>query len=110
LTIDALKGVRGEGEFETAPPRQFLEKLVNKNAIKPKISEPPLAIFSETLDPDLGIFAKTSSTPRPPPWILNPCASMFLTVKVSISTYFMFYLSKTVDGAFNFITLGTGWN
>jgi hypothetical protein len=32
------------------PPEQILEKLVNKNAIKPKIGGHPLAIFPETLD------------------------------------------------------------
>jgi hypothetical protein len=33
--------------------------------IKPKIGGPPLAIFSETLDPPpFGILAKTSSTPH----------------------------------------------
>jgi hypothetical protein len=34
------------------PPRQIFEKLVNENAIKPKIGgPPPQAIFPETLDP-----------------------------------------------------------
>jgi hypothetical protein len=33
------------------PPRQIFEKLVNKNAIKPKIGGPPQATFPETLDP-----------------------------------------------------------
>jgi hypothetical protein len=45
------------------PPRQIFKKLVNKNAIKHKIGGPPLAIFPETLDPSLGILAKTSRTP-----------------------------------------------
>jgi hypothetical protein len=60
-------GVRGGGGYETAPPppRQIFEKLVNKNAIKLKIGGPPLAIFPETLDPHLGILAKTSRTPSP---------------------------------------------
>jgi hypothetical protein len=61
------------------PPRQTFEKLVNKNAIKRKIGGPPLAIFPETLDPPLGILAKTSRTPSP--WIFNPCASMNQTLK-----------------------------
>ncbi len=39
------------GGYETAPPRQIFEKLVNKNAIKPKIGGPPAAIFPKTLDP-----------------------------------------------------------
>ncbi len=43
-------GVRGGGGYETAPPRQIFEKLVNKNAIKRKIGGPPLAIFPKTLD------------------------------------------------------------
>jgi hypothetical protein len=47
------------------PPRQIFEKLVNKNAIKRKIGGPPLAISPETLDPPLGILAKTSRTPSP---------------------------------------------
>ena len=47
------------------PPGKFVEKLVNKNAIKRKIGGPPLAIFPETLDPPLGILAKTSRTPSP---------------------------------------------
>jgi hypothetical protein len=47
-------------------PRQILDKLVNKNAIKRKIGASPQAIFPETLDPPpppLWILAKTSSTP-----------------------------------------------
>jgi hypothetical protein len=51
------------------PPRQIFEKLVNKNAIKPKIGGPPQAIFPETLDPPLGILAKTSV---PPPLDFQP--------------------------------------
>jgi hypothetical protein len=47
------------------PPREIFEKLVNKNAIKRKIGGPPLAIFPETLNPPLGILAKTSRTPSP---------------------------------------------
>jgi hypothetical protein len=46
------------------PLRLIFKKLVNKNAIKPKIWGPPLAIFPESLDP-LGILAKTSGTPSP---------------------------------------------
>ncbi len=66
-SIDAHRGagVRGEGGYETAPPRQIFKKLVNKNAIKCKIGGPPLAIFPETLDHLLGILAKTSRTPSP---------------------------------------------
>jgi hypothetical protein len=33
------------------PPRQIFEKLVKKNAIKPKIGGPSQAIFPETLEP-----------------------------------------------------------
>jgi hypothetical protein len=40
-------GVRG---LKQHPPRQIFEKLVNKNAIKPKIGGPPQAIIPETLD------------------------------------------------------------
>ncbi len=43
-------------------PRQILEKLVNKNAIKPKIRG-PLAIFPESLDPTLGGLTKTLGAP-----------------------------------------------
>ena len=68
-------GGRGEGGYETAPPRQIFEKLVNKNAIKRKIGGPPLAIFPETLDPPRN-FGK--NIPYPLPWIFNPCASMFV--------------------------------
>jgi hypothetical protein len=71
---DAHRGVRGEGGYETAPPRQIFEKLVNKNAIKPKIGGPPQAMFPETLDPPRN-FGKNFKYP-PPPWIFNPCASM----------------------------------
>jgi hypothetical protein len=55
------------------PPRQIFEKLVNKNAIKPKIGGPPQAIFPESLDPPRN-FGK--NIPYPLPWIFNPCASM----------------------------------
>jgi hypothetical protein len=61
------EGVRG-GDETAPPPRQIFEKLVNKNAtkdIKPKIGGPPQAIFPESLDPPLGILAKTSHTPSP---------------------------------------------
>jgi hypothetical protein len=47
------------------PPRHIFEKLVNKNAIKPKIGGPPLAIFPETLDP-LRDFGKNFKYPPPP--------------------------------------------
>ncbi len=60
------------------PPRQIFEKLVNKNAIKRKIGGPPLAIFPETLDPPPRNFGK--NIPNPPPWIFNPCASMYQTL------------------------------
>jgi hypothetical protein len=60
--IDAHRG--GEGGDETAPPRQIFEKLVNKNAINPKIGGPPQAISLKALTP-LGILAKTSRTPPP---------------------------------------------
>ncbi len=62
--IDAHRGGKGGG-MKQHPPRQIFEKLVNKNAIKRKIGGHPLAIFPETLDPPLGILAKTSRTPSP---------------------------------------------
>jgi hypothetical protein len=64
---------KGEGGYETAPPRQIFEKLVNKNAIKCKIGGPPQAIFPETLDPPRN-FGK--NIPYHLPWIFNPCASI----------------------------------
>jgi hypothetical protein len=47
VVIDEHRGwVRGGGGgYETAPPRQIFEKLVNKNAIKRKKGGPP-GIFS----------------------------------------------------------------
>jgi hypothetical protein len=68
-------GVRGAGGYETAPPRQIFKKLVNKNAIKPKIGGPPQAIFPESLDPPRN-FGKNIRYPLP--WIFNPCASMLM--------------------------------
>jgi hypothetical protein len=43
------------------PPRQFFEKIVNKNAIEPKIGDP---------------HSNFSCKPWPPPPPFNPCASM----------------------------------
>jgi hypothetical protein len=71
--IDAHReggGGRGKGD-ETAPPRQIFEKLVNKNAIKPKIGGPPGNFVLEALNPP-GFWKNLSY----PPWIFNPCASM----------------------------------
>ncbi len=64
-------GEGGKGD-ETAPPRQIFEKLVNKNAIKPKIGGPPQAIFPASLDPPRN-FGKNIRYPLP--WRFNPCAS-----------------------------------
>ncbi len=61
-TQGGVRGVRGD---ETAPPRQIFKKLVNKNAIKPKIGGPPRQFFPKPLTPPLGILAKTSRTPSP---------------------------------------------
>jgi hypothetical protein len=58
------RGVRGEGGYETAPPKQIFKKLVIKNAIKRQIGGPPWQLFLKPLTP-LGILAKTSSTPPP---------------------------------------------
>ena len=53
------------GWDDTTPPKQIFEKLVNKNAIiKPKIGG-PLAIFPESLGPQ--VFRKKFELPRPPP-------------------------------------------
>ena len=62
IILSTLKTLNG---MKQHPLRQIFEKLVNKNAIKRKIGGPPLAIFPETLDPPLGILAKTSRTPSP---------------------------------------------
>ncbi len=49
--IDAHRG-GGEGKGdETAPSRQIFEKLVNKNAIKPKIGEPLANFVLKALTP-----------------------------------------------------------
>ncbi len=78
-------GSKGEGGYETAPPRQIFEKLVNKNAIKSFKTQnrwTPLAIFPETLDPPppLGILAKNNfKYPPPPPGFstrVHLCAKM----------------------------------
>ncbi len=70
MSIDAHRGggVRGCGGDETAPPRQIFEKLVNKNAIKPKIGGPPQAIFPESLDPPEFL----QKHPVPPPLDFQP--------------------------------------
>jgi hypothetical protein len=54
-------GVRGD---ETAPPypRQIFEKLVNKNAIKPKLGAPP-GIFPDSLDPPRDFLQKLQVPP-----------------------------------------------
>jgi hypothetical protein len=65
------------------PPRQIFEKLVNKNAIKCKTGGPPHAIFPETLDPPLGIWAKTSHTPSPG---FSTRVHMFVKITYSISS------------------------
>ncbi len=71
FTVFAISGLHrctqeggGGGGFETG---KLKKKLVYKNAMKPKIGGPPMAIFPESIDPPLGISAKTSSTPAPPP-------------------------------------------
>jgi hypothetical protein len=74
LSTDAHRGVRGVRQH---PPRQIFEKLVNKNAIKPKIGGPPQAIFPESLDPPRN-FGK--NIPYPLPWIFNPCASIVVNI------------------------------
>jgi hypothetical protein len=65
---ETLKGAidvhKGGGEGGEAPPRQIFEKLVNKNAIKPKIGGPPWQFFLKPLTPPKD-FGKTSSTPPP---------------------------------------------
>jgi hypothetical protein len=66
MCIDAHRRVEGRRRgYETAPPRQIFEKLVNKNAIKPKIGDLPLAIISENLDPQPRDFGKNFKYPPP---------------------------------------------
>jgi hypothetical protein len=45
-SIDAHGGGRDRGGHRTPFPRQNFEKLVGKNAIKPKIRDPNVAILS----------------------------------------------------------------
>ena len=59
----------GEGEEKYRnPPQANYKRLVNKNAIKPKIAGPRWQIFPESLDPS----GKNLSYPLP--WIFNQCA------------------------------------
>ena len=51
MLTEGIDAHRGEGGMKQHPPRQIFKKLVNKNAIKPKIGGPTLAIFPENLDP-----------------------------------------------------------
>jgi hypothetical protein len=46
---------RGRGDETASPPRQIFKKLVNKNAIKPKIGGPPGNFDLKALTP--GILA-----------------------------------------------------
>jgi hypothetical protein len=70
------------------PPRQIFEKLVNKNAIKPKIGGPPQAIFPESLDPPRD-FGKKHQVPPPLDfqpvrfYELNQCATTTLGTQKS---------------------------
>jgi hypothetical protein len=52
------RGLGGEKGDETAPPRQIFEKLVNKNAIKPKIGDPPGNFVLRAWTPHPGILEK----------------------------------------------------
>ncbi len=57
-------GKGGWGVWNSTP-RQIFKKLINKNAIKPKIGGPPPRQFflKPLTPPPLGILAKTSSPP-----------------------------------------------
>jgi hypothetical protein len=48
---------------DIGPPMQIFKKLVNKNAIKPKIVDPPGSFVMKALNP--GILAKSRTTPSP---------------------------------------------
>jgi hypothetical protein len=66
----------GEGKERTPPPSpqtNFI-RLVNKNAIKPKIGRPTWQFFLKAL-PSPRDFGKNLT--YPPPWIFNPCAFMY---------------------------------
>jgi hypothetical protein len=63
--IDAHREWRGKGDGKYRTHQANVKTLDNKNAIKPKIGWPLHAIFPESLDPPLGILAKTSGTPSP---------------------------------------------
>ena len=54
-------GKGGRGGMKQHPRGKFLKNLL----IKMQNRWTPLAIFPETLDPPLGILAKTSRTPYP---------------------------------------------
>ena len=64
--IDTHRRGEGEGKYSTPPLANF-KTLVYKNAIKPEIGGPPLAIFPESLDPNFKYHLS---------WIFNPRVSM----------------------------------
>jgi len=62
------EGGRGRVNIVPTPtPLANFKTLVNKNAIKPEIGGPPLAIYPESLDPKFKYHLS---------WIFNPCVSM----------------------------------
>jgi hypothetical protein len=63
--IDARR--RGWGGRCIGPPRQVFKKLVNKNAIKPKIGDYPLVIFLRKCLTPLG-----KNLSYPPPLVFQP--------------------------------------
>jgi hypothetical protein len=48
-------------------PRQIFKKLVNKNAIKPKIGGPPWQFFLKPMTPPPRDFGENFKYPHPPP-------------------------------------------
>jgi hypothetical protein len=66
----------GEGRYSPPPqaPQANFKTLANKNAIKPQIRGPPMAIFPERLDPPRD-FGKNFRYPLP--CIFNPCTSTY---------------------------------
>ncbi len=75
------------GESAHLPHRQIFEKLVNKNAIKPKIGGPPWQFFLKALTPPRD-FGKNFKYPPPPFWI-------FLCIYVWVKKLYVYNLNST---------------
>ena len=81
LSIDLHRG-KGRGDKKRTLPRKFSKKLVNKNAIKPKIGDPfPLSKPNYRALPQ----KKGLKHSGPSPLILNPRASRLLSDVVTLN-------------------------